>query len=162
MVFQVIPSLHFCLLCEVTSLVSNGAVSAHTGQCGGGPWCGGGGGRRGRPGVRSAGEAAVHSPHPGVPQRRSQGHQARSRLPGKRRRLFVHLYLKVPARSLCLSTVFTISFSRACRRCCGWFRARLCRFPVPASSSRSSRPCSSGRTSVCLSPSSRRPFKRFK
>lgn len=47
-----------------------------------------------------------------------------------------------------------------CRRCCSWFRARLCQFLVPASSYRSPPPCCSGRTSPCPTCSFRTPSTR--
>ena len=51
----------------------------------GGPAEGGDAGRRAEgAGGGAAGEAAVCSPHPGLPQGRSQGHQTTGRLPGRR------------------------------------------------------------------------------
>ncbi len=57
---------------------------------------------------------------------------------------------------------FTYCFHHliACRRRCGWFRARLCRPLVTVCSSRSPPLCSSGRTSPCPKRSSRRRSKR--
>lgn len=108
--------------------------------------------RTGRGGSGAPGETPVHPAHAGVPQERRQGHKAWSCVPGNSR-------TRVSTGRDVISLLFITSVC-ARRRFCSWFRARPCRPLAPASSSRSSPRCSSGRTSRCLTRLFRRWCKR--